>query len=146
MKRIINGKRYDTDTATHIAKYESDHGVGDFHYYREDLYLKKTGEFFLWGEGGGLSPYAAAYPGGGWQYGEKIVPLTLDEAKSWVEKIEDPDLYEELFEIPDEEGGNVAFSMLLPTNLYNVLDHRSLKDGITKKDIVVKALENYLKD
>ena len=72
--------------------------------------------------------------------------MTLDEAKSWVEKIDDPDLYEELFEIPDEEGGNVAFSMLLPTNLYNVLDHRSLKDGITKKDIVVKALENYLKD
>lgn len=143
MKRIINGKRYDTDTAKYIAKYESDYNMGDFHYYREDLYLKKTGEFFLWGNGGGLSPYADHY-GDMRGPGEKIVPLTLDEAKAWVEKIEDPDLYEELFEV--EEEGNIAFSLLLPENLYQKLDEKSIEDGITKKDIVVSALENYLKD
>lgn len=145
MKRIINGKRYDTDTAQFIKTYRSDLSISDFRYYDESLYLKKTGEFFLYATGNGSSKYASQY-GDLRGPGEKIVPLTLDEAKAWVEKIEDPDLYEELFEIPDEEGGNVAFSMLLPTNLYNILDHRSLKDGITKKDIVVKALEEYLKD
>lgn len=144
MKRIINGKRYDTDTAQFIKTYSSGLSISDFRYYDESLYLKKTGEFFLYATGNGASEYAGRY-GDLRGPGEKIVPLTLDEAKAWVEKIEDPDLYEELFEIPDEEGGNVAFSMLLPTNLYNILDHRSLKDGITKKDIVVKALEEYLK-
>lgn len=145
MKRIINGKRYDTDTAKFIKTYSSGLSISDFRYYDESLYLKKTGEFFLYATGNGASKYAGQY-GDLRGPGEKIVPLTLDEAKAWVEKIEDPDLYEELFEISDEEEGNVAFSMLLPSSLYNILDHRSLKDGITKKDIVVKALENYLKD
>ena len=146
MKRIINGKRYDTDTAEFIKTYRSDLSINDFRYYDETLYLKKTGEFFLYATGNGASRYAGQY-GDLRGPGEKIIPLTLDEAKAWVEKIEDPNLYEELFELMDEEDeGNVAFSILLPGGLYNSLDHRALEDGITKKDIVVKALENYLKN
>nr|WP_072537090.1 hypothetical protein [Anaerococcus mediterraneensis] len=142
MKRIINGKRYDTDTAQFIKTYSSDLSISDFRYYDESLYLKKTGEFFLYATGNGSSKYASKY-GDLRGPGEKIVPLTLDEAKAWVEKIEDPDLYEELFEV--EEEGNIAFSLLLPENLYKKLDDKSMEDGITKKDIVVKALEDYLK-
>lgn len=146
MKRIINGKRYDTDTAKFIKTYSSGLSISDFRYYDESLYLKKTGEFFLYATGNGASRYAGQY-GDLRGPGEKIVPLTLDEAKAWVEKIEDPDLYEELFEVSEsEDEGNVAFSLLLPSGLYNILDNKSLEDGITKKDIVVKALENYLKD
>lgn len=143
MKRIINGKRYDTNTAQFIKTYSSGLSISDFRYYDESLYLKKTGEFFLYATGNGSSMYASKY-GDLRGPGEKIVPLTLDEAKAWVEKIEDPDLYEELFEV--EEEGNIAFSLLLPENLYKKLDDKSIEDGITKKDIVVSALENYLKD
>lgn len=143
MKRIINGKRYDTDTAQFIKTYSSDLSINDFRYYDESLYLKKTGEFFLYATGNGASRYAGQY-GDLRGPGEKIVPLTLDEAKAWVEKIEDPDLYEELFDV--EEESNIAFSLLLPENLYKMLDDKAAEDGITKKDIVVKALEEYLKD
>lgn len=145
MKRIIKGKRYDTDTAQLIKTYSSDLSISDFRYYDETLYLKKTGEFFLYGTGNGESKYAGKY-GDLRGPGEKIVPLTLDEAKAWVEKIEDPDLYEELFEISEnEEEGNVGFHVLLPQSLYNILDKKSMEDGITKKDIMVSALEKYLK-
>lgn len=143
MKRIINGKRYDTDTAKFIKTYSSGLSISDFRYYDESLYLKKTGEFFLYATGNGASKYAGQY-GDLRGPGEKIVPLTLYEAKAWVEKIEDPDLYEELFDV--EEESNIAFSLLLPENLYKMLDDKSVEDGITKKDVVVKALENYLKD
>lgn len=143
MKRIINGKRYDTDTAKFIKTYSSGLSISDFRYYDESLYLKKTGEFFLYATGNGASKYAGQY-GDLRGPGEKIVPLTLDEARAWVEKIEDPDLYEELFDV--EEESNIAFSLLLPENLYKMLDDKSVEDGITKKDVVVKALENYLKD
>lgn len=143
MKRIINGKRYDTDTAQFIKTYSSGLSISDFRYYDESLYLKKTGEFFLYATGNGSSKYAGQY-GDLRGPGEKIVPLTLDEARAWVEKIEDPDLYEELFDV--EEESNIAFSLLLPENLYKMLDDKAAEDGITKKDIVVKALEEYLKD
>ena len=143
MKRIINGKRYDTDTAQFIKTYSSGLSISDFRYYDESLYLKKTGEFFLYATGNGASEYAGKY-GDLRGPGEKIVPLTLDEARAWVEKIEDPDLYEELFDV--EEESNIAFSLLLPENLYKMLDDKAAEDGITKKDIVVKALEEYLKD
>lgn len=143
MKRIINGKRYDTDTAQFIKTYSSGLSISDFRYYDETLYLKKTGEFFLYATGNGASEYAGRY-GDLRGPGEKIVPLTLDEARAWVEKIEDPDLYEELFDV--EEESNIAFSLLLPENLYKMLDDKAAEDGITKKDIVVKALEEYLKD
>lgn len=142
MKRIINGKRYDTDTAQFIKTYSSGLSISDFRYYDETLYLKKTGEFFLYATGNGASEYAGRY-GDLRGPGEKIVPLTLDEARAWVEKIEDPDLYEELFDV--EEESNIAFSLLLPENLYKMLDDKAAEDGITKKDIVVKALEEYLK-
>lgn len=40
MKKIINGKKYDTKTATWLAIF------GDSN-YSEDLFRKKTGEYFI---------------------------------------------------------------------------------------------------
>lgn len=94
MKEIINGKKYDTETAEHV----SGHSVcqGSFTDYTERLYKKKTGEFFLNGHGGPMSKYAEScgqnqYCGGG-----ATIPITIEEAKIWVETYDD-DIYEQLF-------------------------------------------------
>lgn len=92
MKKIINKKLYDTETAKMIASWSNDLGKSDFRGYEESLYLKKTGEFFLYGEGGGLSPYAERL-GSGWGYGKKITPLTEEEAREWAEKHMSADEY-----------------------------------------------------
>ena len=42
MKKIINGRKYDTETAKHIGS-RSEGQPGNFEYFTEDLYLKKTG-------------------------------------------------------------------------------------------------------
>lgn len=97
MKKIINDKMYNTETANYIGSHRSDCYKNDFRYFEEDLYQKKTKEFFLYGEGGAMTKYAEYVQGCGYTYGEKIIPLSEDEAKEWVEENMDVDDYIELF-------------------------------------------------
>lgn len=98
MKKIINGKKYDTDTAECLANYEMG-GVccNDVHYVNEALYRKATGEYFLVGEGGAYSCYGSPAVGGGCVAGEAIRPLSLTEAKAWAEIHMSADAYEAAF-------------------------------------------------
>lgn len=52
MKKIINGKKYDTETAGLICEHDNGRSWTDFYFYKECLYKKKTGEFFIHEEGG----------------------------------------------------------------------------------------------
>ena len=97
MKKIIHGKKYDTKTATVIGESGNGLGYRDFNWCEETLYRKKTGEFFLHGEGGPASAYAEHVASGGWTSGETIVPLTIDEAKEWAEDNLSADDYEKIF-------------------------------------------------
>ncbi len=56
MKKIINGKRYDTDTAEAVGYWDSKVGKSSFRWYEETLYQKRGGEFFLYGYGHASSP------------------------------------------------------------------------------------------
>ena len=86
MKKIINGRLYDTDTAKEIDVYGNGLGPRDFRNYSETLYLKRTGEYFLCGEGGPMSKYARSCGGNSWSGGSGIIPLTAEEAREWGEK------------------------------------------------------------
>lgn len=97
MKKIINGKLYDTKTATRVGKWWSEYPVNDFHYYEETLYKKKTGEFFLYGEGNAASPYTKSVGQSCWSGAEMIIPFTEDEAKEWAERCLDADDYIAIF-------------------------------------------------
>lgn len=57
MKRYINGKVYDTSTAQEIGSYANAGNWRDFSHYEETLYRKRTGEYFLHGEGGPMTAY-----------------------------------------------------------------------------------------
>ena len=96
MKKIINGRKYDTDTAKEIDSYSNDRPRTDFRYFCETLYQKHTKEFFLYGHGGPLSKYAE-HCGQGWTGGESILPLSLDDVKEWVETNSTIEIYETLF-------------------------------------------------
>lgn len=96
MKKIINGRKYDTETAECVGYMESTYNRNDFHYYDEGLYRKRNGEFFLHGEGGGLSPYAQSV-GRGFTGGENIIPISEERAKEWGEKYMSVSRYESIF-------------------------------------------------
>ncbi len=85
MKKIINGKKYDTETATLIADWSNDQGCSDFRHCEEHLYVKKTGEYFIYGKGGAMSRYARQCDGNSYCGGSGIVPLTREEALEWAE-------------------------------------------------------------
>ena len=97
MRKIINGRKYDTETAQCIDYCDSGYTRRDFKYYEETLYRKKTGEFFLCGEGGGLSKYAEYVPNCGYTYGENIIPLSEEEAMEWMERNSSVETYEEIW-------------------------------------------------
>lgn len=87
MKKIIKGRLYDTDTAKEIAADGNGLSPRDFRSYSETLYLKRTGEYFLCGEGGPMTKYARRYcDGNGLIGGSGIIPLTAEEAREWGEK------------------------------------------------------------
>lgn len=101
MRKIINGKLYDTDTAVSIGQCES--GIpGDLDYVSETLYQKKTGELFIHGEGGARSCYSESCGNNSWSSGSAIIPESsfsdhYIDIKEWVSEYCDVETYIKLF-------------------------------------------------
>ena len=136
MKKIINGKRYDTNTAKLIGEASYINRT-DFHYWTEELYQKRTGEFFIYGKGGPASRYSRSTGQNSWSGGEKIIPLTINEAKEWAEKYLDGDEYEELFQVEEDK---TLISAWIPDSVKTDAD--ALRDkGYTLADIFTAGAE-----
>jgi hypothetical protein len=99
MKKIINRKTYNTETADEIAYYRNNYNCGDFNHYEETLYRTKKGNYFLHGRGGPLSKYAEPYDGG-WSGSSDVVPISEEDVINWLEETGNHDKLEEMF--PDE--------------------------------------------
>ena len=97
MKKIINGRLYDTDTARNIGSWSNNLGAGDFNSCTEILYQKKTGEYFLYGCGGAMTIYSSAAEGGGVTGGSAIIPFSERQAKEWAMSKLSAEEYLELF-------------------------------------------------
>lgn len=85
MKRVIDGKRYDTETAKLVVSWDNGCYGNDFKSCSEDLYITKNGSWFLFGSGGPMSKYATS-AGNMMSSGDCIIPLTKQEAYDWLEK------------------------------------------------------------
>lgn len=86
MRKIINGKKYDTETAKEMWYYQYG-DWGDLFWWSEFLYRKRTGELFLYGIGGGQSKYAKSLGNGNYTTGDVIYPLTTEEALEYCENM-----------------------------------------------------------
>ena len=73
LKKIINKKTYNTETAKALKKLAFG-SFGDPQGYEETLMQSGRGLFFIYGIGGEESKYAE----------ETIVPLTEKEAQNWI--------------------------------------------------------------
>jgi len=83
MKKIINGKKYDTETAAYL--FESYRGVGNC----GELYRKKNGEFFI--------AHLTSWEG----KSDSIEPISEEYAKELIGR-EDGDMYESYFGAVEE--------------------------------------------
>ena len=145
MKKIINGKRYDTDTATSLGA-DSYSNTRDFNYWYEELYRKQTGEFFLYGEGGAASKYAVSVGQNSWEGGSKIIPLSIESAKEWAEEHLSADLYEEAFGEVDEGGEKTTVTIRLTEKAIKELKDMAAAQEKPMSEIVEELILNKEKD
>lgn len=138
MKKVINGRRYDTDAAKKIADY-SYSNRSDFNYWEETLYMKRTGEFFLYGFGGPMTRYAESAGLNQWTGGSKIIPLTVEKAKEWAEKYMDADEYEEAFGVI-EEGDKKTVSFSLPESVIETIRRRAAEQNIPMSEYITQLV------
>lgn len=102
VKKIINGRMYNTDTAKRLCSADNGGSCRDFSHWEEELYQKKTGEFFLYGEGGPASKYSRSCGQNEWCGGCDITPMTEQQAREWMERNATADEYIEVFGEPEE--------------------------------------------
>ncbi len=139
MKKIIRGRLYDTDTAKEIG-CDSYSDPGDIDYWEETLYRKKTGEFFLDGEGGARSGYAVCIGQNTWSGGEKITPLTYDEAREWAENHLDADTYMQYFEVSDNIADKETVAIRLSAAAIDKLKILASKNDTTLSGIIEQMI------
>ena len=99
MKKIIDRKIYDTETAELIGEYCTP-GVGtnDFIYVYEGLYKTKKGTYFIFGEGGALSKYKKQLSNGS-TWGDNLEIVSKERAINFLE-------YHNLIEALEREFGD----------------------------------------
>lgn len=139
MKKIIGGKKYNTETAEVVATAK--HGaLRDFDYCEETLYRKRSGEFFLYGYGHAASKYAKVVCGD-WGPGSAIVPQTYDQARDWAERSLDVDEYEAIFgEVPEDDDDLVAVTVRISASARERLRRMSSETGETQGAIVERLV------
>ncbi len=95
MKKVIEGKLYDTETADLICEYSYGRS-SDFRYLYEALYKTTKGQWFIAYDGGAQSKYAADY-GDGIGGSEGIKLVDEDDARRFVEQNGNADDFEKAF-------------------------------------------------
>lgn len=100
MKKIYNGKRYDTSTATQVASYDNGLGHREMQFVEEILYRTQKGAWFLYGQGGAMTRWSQ--PAGDMRgSGSDIAVLSENEAQQWLEDHGKDEALEKYFTIED---------------------------------------------
>lgn len=141
MKKVINGKLYDTTKAAKMASWENNRDYTSFSHLEETLYRKRTGEYFLHGEGEARTKYAKRYEDNLWGHGEEIIPLTVKAAQEWAEEHLDGDEYQQIFGAVDEESEDVLITFKAPASLDQKLSNKAAELGTSKSDLLRSLIE-----
>lgn len=141
MKKIISGKKYDTATAEKLGFFDNNE-LG-FSSVVESLYRKRTGEFFLLGEGGPMSKYAVNTGGGNWAGGTAIIPLSWESARAWAEEHLDAAAYEGIFGEVTEDDSKTVMSVRISAAALEKAKREASKSGSTLSALVEAAIAAY---
>jgi hypothetical protein len=103
MRKVINGKVYDTETAEHVCDVSGNiSDRGDFHYDSTGLYRTRIGQFFISGHGGPRSQWAVSTGQNSWAGGNGLRLVEEDDARALVERHADDETYVRVFGAPEE--------------------------------------------
>ena len=123
MKKVINGKMYNTETAEQLATWDNGRW-NSFDICEEKLFRKRNGEFFLYGYGGPKSAYAQ--PDGG----------------EWAEEHLNGDEYEAIFGVVGEDESLAAITISISANAMDCGQRAAAKRGISLPALIEALLQN----
>lgn len=130
MKKIIRGRKYDTETARKVGCKTEQAQYGDVDYA---LYRKRTGEYFVHAE------FSYMLDDGNPDY---IKPLSADEANEWAQEHLNADVYEAEFgEIVDDDE-TISASINLPRKTYDKLRRLAVEAGEPMSKYMTKLIDN----
>jgi len=101
MRKVINGRTYNTETSKRVGSWDNGIYGSDFRSCEEDLYKNTKGAYFLVGEGGPMSKYSVNH-GNETSGGRELIPMTITEAQEWAEGHLDAEDYEAEFGVQEE--------------------------------------------
>ena len=130
-KRIIDGKTYNTETATFISEKEKDNEYDQYGYY---LYQTRFGVFFL--HTSLRSTYQANY--------DEIEPLSHEEAQKWLEenRADEVEIIERLFGVQPEAGSDeIKYTLRMAESLRNNLALRAKANNQSLNAWIIRCLE-----
>lgn len=96
MKRIIEGKRYDTETAEKLHSWDNGIYGNDFRTQDETLHKTAKGAYFVHGRSGPMGPYAREM-GNSKCEGEVLFLVSPEEAFDWLVKHDGEEVAEKFF-------------------------------------------------
>ena len=140
MKKLIRGRRYGTDIAMEIGSYNYGN-YGDLGHWSETLYRKRTGEFFIYGEGGPMSKYAKSLGQNEWSGSEDIIPVSTEAAQRWAEEYLDGDTVEKVFGVIDDDQSKKITSFSLSEATLEKIARLAAEKGISKSDVVERVFQ-----
>ncbi len=99
MKKIINGKMYDTEAAECVVFYWNMLPSSDFSEESFSLYRTEKGAYFIHGKGGPRTRWGVELENNmwGWPDHKDIQVISIEEARRIVEEECHFDIYERLF-------------------------------------------------
>ena len=143
MKRIIDGKTYNTETATLISEaYFTDDPKSEGYDKKEALFQTRHGAFFVAVEEN-LWDYEAA----SWYVSHRAEPKPPPEALSWMEKNKShsPELIEQHFgEMPEAGLGESRFTLRMPDVLKLQIDQLARERKLSTNAWIIRCLERCI--
>lgn len=86
MKKIINGKVYNTETAEYIGGfYKGGTSISDFNYIEQNIYRSKNGQYFLYILGWANTEYSTNYWNSSSE-GEYMGLMSMEDIATWLEE------------------------------------------------------------
>lgn len=126
MKKVIRGKVYDTSTAKKLGMRWI--GAEFSRSGWEELYRKKTGEFFTL-----YHSYS--------DNSEVIEPITYEEAQRWAEEHLDSNDYTSIFGEPEEDSTKTALNIYIRNDTAAKLKAEAGRQGVSIGELIERLMK-----
>lgn len=146
MNKVIRGKRYNTESAKLVGTWEANEPENSDFWEKEELYQKRSGEFFLIGQGGAQTQYARFSMGGESKPGVELRPIEPEEASDWAEEHLTADEYEALFGPVAEDGSRGRITLTLLNSTIDTVRREAQRRKMNFNEYLEKLIAQQMKE